>query len=108
MTITGAWKRSRTLEEKGYVITVGASLPVVASICTSQQASSARSFSAAGADWLCFVGSFSYCSRYMRIVAPEEPVPLRRKTTRAGSPEGSRKWRISPCREVCDPSTGSV
>jgi hypothetical protein len=91
-----------------YVITVGASLPVDSFIFTNRNASSAKSFNATGADISCFDGSFSYCSKYMRIVAPADPVPLRRNTTLAGSPDGSWKLRMSPCFDVCDPSTGSV
>ena len=56
----------------------------------------------------CFDTSFSYCSKYIRIVAPADPVPLRRKTTRAGSPDERLKLRIRPCFDVWLPSTGSV
>lgn len=40
----------------------------------------------------------------MRMVAPTEPVPLRRNTTREPS---TMRMRI-PCREATDPSTGSL
>ncbi len=89
-------------------MTVGASRPVVFSICTNLRASSAKSFNAAGADVSCFDASFSYRSKYIRIVAPEDPVPLSLKTTRAGSPDGNWKFSMSPCLDVLDPSTGSV
>ena len=91
-----------------YVITVGASLPVNSSSCTALIALSARLFSAVGAASPCLVVSFSYFSRYIRIVAPADPVPLRRKTTRAASPDLYSKLRISPCFDVVEPSTGSV
>lgn len=41
---------------------------------------------------------------HMRMVAPIDPVPLRRNTTREPS---TIKIRI-PCREDTDPSTGSL
>lgn len=91
-----------------YVITVGASLPVNSSSCTALIALSARLFSAVGAASPCLVVSFSYFSRYIRIVAPADPVPLSRKTTRAASPDLYSKLRISPCFDVVEPSTGSV
>ena len=89
-------------------MTVGESLPVSFSICTRPRARSARDFSAFGAESLCFETSFSNFSRYIRIVAPAEPVPLRRKTTRAESPFGYSNPRISPWLVAFDPSTGSV
>ena len=42
------------------------------------------------------------------MVAPAEPVPLRRKTTRAPSPLRYLKNKINPCLLVMEPSTGSV
>lgn len=42
------------------------------------------------------------------MVAPADPVPLNRKTTRAGSPLGYSNDRIKPCLETEEPSTGSV
>ena len=61
-----------------------------------------------GADSPCRAESFSYFSRYIRMVAPAEPVPLSRKTTRAGSPLLVSNPRINPCLLVVEPSTGSV
>jgi hypothetical protein len=89
-------------------MTVGAFRSVRSFIFTSDNARSASTFNAAGADKLCLATSFSYFSRYIRIVAPADPVPLKRKTTRAASPLGYSKNNIRPCFEVRDPSTGSV
>jgi len=92
-----------------YVITVGTVLPVVSDIFTIPSARLAKLVSATGADWLCLAGSFSYFSRYIRIVAPADPVPLRRNITRATSPlEIYSKFSIRPWLDVLDPSTGSM
>lgn len=44
------------------------------------------------------------CSMYTRMVAPEEPVPERRKMMRLPS----EKTKRSPCFEATEPSIGSV
>lgn len=71
-------------------------------------ARSARLLRATGAASPCLLASFSYFSKYMRIVAPAEPVPLNRKTTRAASPLPYSQLNTRPCWSVVDPSTGSV
>ena len=91
-----------------YVMTVGDSLPVNFSSCTRPMARSAKLFSAEGAASPYLSLSFSYFSRYIRMVAPADPVPLRRKTTRASSPLAYWKNKIRPWLDVRDPSTGSV
>ena len=93
---------------KIHVITDGDSLPVSSSSCTSEIARSARLFKTTGAAFSWFALSFSYFSRYIRIVAPADPVPLRRKTTRAASPLAYSKLKTNPWLLVIDPSTGSV
>ena len=89
-------------------MTVGASLLVNSCSLTNLMARSARLFNAAGADSSCIDESFSNFSKYIRIVAPALPVPLSRKTTRAESPVGYWQFRINPCFEETDPSTGST
>jgi hypothetical protein len=89
-------------------MTVGASRPVNSFILTKPIALLARLVRASGADSSCFETSFSNFSRYILIVAPEDPVPLSRNITRAVSPDGYLKKRVKPCLEVFDPSTGST
>ena len=91
-----------------YVITVGDDRPVNSVSSTKPIARSARLLSMVGADSPCLAASLSYFSRYIRIVAPADPVPLSRKTTRAGSPLLVSNPRINPCLLVVEPSTGSV
>ena len=42
------------------------------------------------------------------MVAPEDPVPLRRNTTLDDASFSFLKFSINPWLNVCDPSTGSV
>lgn len=83
-----------------YVITEGSFLPVSASICDSSRAASTTSFItsysssppsvATAVRSSSFSGSFSYFSRYMRMVAPADPVPERRNTIRLPSSAKNR------------------
>lgn len=91
-----------------HVITVGESRPVSSCILTSPIARSASPLRAAGAASSCLDSSFSYFSRYIRMVAPADPVPESLKTARAVSPFSYSKLRMRPCFDVCEPSTGSV
>ena len=91
-----------------YVMTVGESRPVSSCILTSPIARSASPLRAAGAASSCLDSSFSYFSRYIRMVAPADPVPESLKTARAVSPFSYSKLRMRPCFDVFEPSTGSV
>ena len=64
-----------------YVITVGASRPVRCFMLDSRSATSTSGASAVAASACRRSGPASgatYCSTYMRMVAPDEPVPARR------------------------------
>ena len=65
-----------------YVITVGASRPVSCFMLDSRSATSTSGASAVAASACRRSGPASgatYCSTYMRMVAPDEPVPARPK-----------------------------
>jgi len=89
-------------------MTVGASRPVKSTSCTRPIARSAKLFNASGAACPCFATSPSNFSKYMRIVAPADPVPLNLNTTLAGSPLGYLNDRVNPWLVATEPSTGSV
>ena len=78
------------------MITVGPSRPVNSS---SLDIASAVSMIPARASWAstsCLAGSASNCSMYIRMVAPEDPVPERRKMIREPSVKTNRRpWLVA-------------
>lgn len=91
-----------------YVTTLGEVRPVNSESVTSEIARSARFLSTSVEAFPKLRSPISYFSKYIRIVAPAEPVPLNRKTTRDASPFSVLKSRTKPWFEVVVPSTGSV
>eukprot|EP00286_Rhodomonas_abbreviata_P026038 CAMPEP_0181293994 /NCGR_PEP_ID=MMETSP1101-20121128/3360_1 /TAXON_ID=46948 /ORGANISM="Rhodomonas abbreviata, Strain Caron Lab Isolate" /LENGTH=303 /DNA_ID=CAMNT_0023398615 /DNA_START=139 /DNA_END=1047 /DNA_ORIENTATION=- len=104
------WGRNRRQEAaipakvKAHVMSVGASRPVIWASCETKSATSPSDFTASRAltEWSP-VGP-TYFSRYSRMVAPDTPVPERRKMMR----EPSRKRKRTPWFEDTDLSIGSV
>jgi hypothetical protein len=71
-----------------HVITVGASRPVRCFMLDSVSATSTSGFSATAASACSRSGPASgatYCSTYMRMVAPDEPVPARGRPAALGA-----------------------
>ena len=83
---------------------MGSFRPVNSSSFDASSAASMSGLSASCASAPCFDASASYCSTYMRIVAPALPVPERRKMIRLESANTKRR----PCFDATLPSTGSV
>mmetsp|Transcript_12216 Transcript_12216/g.32857 ORF Transcript_12216/g.32857 Transcript_12216/m.32857 type:complete len:229 (+) Transcript_12216:3-689(+) len=95
---------STDLDDSAQVMTVGVVRPVSFGRSEISMASSARGLQTSNCELSRSPFGPSYFSRYRRIVAPEEPVPLRRKTIR----EPSVKMILMPWFEDTDSSTGSV
>ncbi len=84
----GARRATRAPQRRPHVITVGASRPVRCFMLDSVSATSTSGFSAMAASACRRSGPASgatYCSTYMRMVAPDEPVPARAPGRRSGA-----------------------